>query len=317
VLAIGVSYVSMILARIPAAIAGVALQGIAGTVQWLGGLRLADIRVATPSLAVILCSGLAIIICVLLMRRRVALSAIGIAALAATAFWIWTIPPRPQIRPGVLEMTAIDVGQGDSILLVTPEGRKLLVDAGGMPFWAHSQLDIGEDVVSTYLWARGISRIDAIALTHAHSDHMGGMAAVIANFRPREFWLPEGIPDQEIKPLLAEAKKFGVAVTYHKAGDAFRYGGTIIRVLAPNPGLSAGRTRTRRGFGRAGFGKVGKPPHGNDESLLLAECVSSSTPRSTGTATTSPRHDLCTDANGATTFYLDGKSVTSQLSGFH
>jgi len=80
VLAIAVGYVSMMLAKIPAAIAGVALQGIAGTVQWLGGLRLADIRVATPSLAVILCSGLAIIICVLLMRRRVALSAIGIAA---------------------------------------------------------------------------------------------------------------------------------------------------------------------------------------------------------------------------------------------
>lgn len=108
----------------------------------------------------------------------------GVAALAASALWIWIVPPRPQVRPGVLEMTAIDVGQGDSILLVLPDGHKLLVDAGGLPFWTHSQLDIGEDVVSPYLWSRGISRIDAIALTQAHADHMGGMPAVIANFHP-------------------------------------------------------------------------------------------------------------------------------------
>jgi len=102
-------------------------------------------------------------------------------------------------------MTTIDVGQGDSILLVSPSGRTLLVDAGGLPQWAHSDLDIGEDVVSPYLWSRAISRLDAVAITHAHADHMGGAAAILANFRPRELWLADP-SDPEMKILVQQAQ---------------------------------------------------------------------------------------------------------------
>lgn len=129
-------------------------------------------------------------------------------------------------------MTAIDVGQGDSILLVTPTGRTLLVDAGGLPYWVHSDLDIGEDVVSPYLWSRAISRLDAVAITHAHADHMGGAAAILANFRPRELWL--GDPsDPEMNGLLQRAQELGVRVVQHQAGDEFDFGGAEVRIMAP------------------------------------------------------------------------------------
>jgi len=71
-------------------------------------------------------------------------------------------------------------------------------------------------VVSPDLWLRGIPRIDAIALTHAHAHHMGGMPAVIANFHPHELWLPEGIPDHEIQNLLSEARASAVKSSTRK-----------------------------------------------------------------------------------------------------
>ena len=86
-----------------------------------------------------------------------------------------------------LELTAIDVGQGDSLLVAFPDGKLMLVDGGGILTFGHhakSKIDIGEDVVSPYLWQRSIRKIDVVVLTHAHDDHAGGLPALIENFHP-------------------------------------------------------------------------------------------------------------------------------------
>jgi competence protein ComEC len=231
--AVAAGYVSLALAKVPALIAAVALEVISGTVQEFGGWRVADTRVPTPALIIVLIGLGALLLAMMLARRRLPLASAGLVVLTVSAVWICTVPPNPQFRSGVLEMTAIDVGQGDSILLVSPQGKTLLVDAGGLPQWMHSDFDIGEDVVSPYLWSRGIHRLDAVAITHAHSDHMGGMAAVLANFHPRELWLGVESRSPELQKLLEDAKSLGVLVIHRKAGDNIELGGSTIRILAP------------------------------------------------------------------------------------
>jgi competence protein ComEC len=264
VAAMTLGYVSQTLARIPVLIAGFALECIAGTVRRLGGLRVADLRVPTPSTIVILVTALAIVLAMALIRRRPWLALGGLAVLATSAFWISAVPPRPQVRPAVLEMTAIDVGQGDSILLVSPSGRTLLVDAGGLPRWVHSDLDIGEDVVSPYLWSRTISRLDAVAITHAHADHMGGATAVLANFRPRELWLADP-SDPEMKTLVQQALALGVRVIRHQAGDEFDFGGAEVRVLAPGAGDLAARRNDESLVMKMSYGKTSALLEGDAE----------------------------------------------------
>ncbi|NMA68876.1 MAG: ComEC/Rec2 family competence protein [Desulfitobacterium sp.] len=87
----------------------------------------------------------------------------------------------------VLEVTLIDVGQGDCILIETPGGMRLMVDTGPKT----NSFDAGERIIVPYLLEQGINSLDALFLTHPHGDHVGGAGAILKTIPVG--WI--GIPD--------------------------------------------------------------------------------------------------------------------------
>src|SRR5437762_5017832 len=112
VAALALGYCSSLVARPAVWLSGWALNLITGTVHWLGGSRLADLRVATPRSLVIVLTLAMLALSMMLVRRSRVLVLASLVGLAFAASWVALVPPQPQTRPGILEVTSIDVGQG-------------------------------------------------------------------------------------------------------------------------------------------------------------------------------------------------------------
>ncbi len=167
-------------------------------------------------------------------RRGIALA----VAVACTALVLW--PPRAPQRGVAIE--ALDVGQGDAILVRMPEGRSLLIDAGGrlergsLADGSSSAEAIGERIVVPALIRAGIHRLDVLLLTHPHGDHVGGCAPLLRTLRVGAI-LDSGqtYGGHAYRDCLAEARARRVPVHVASAGEVYRFDGEIaLRILAPS-----------------------------------------------------------------------------------
>jgi competence protein ComEC len=234
------------------------------TVHWFASLPLVTFRAPAPSIWILAAAFATLIILCAFARLNLVRNAVRItrlrtpsrkptgrariaelsaaAALASFTFLAAAHPFAPKLPRGKLEVTVLDVGQGDSIFASFPDGRTMLVDGGGEPgsTWTHglrSGPDIGEDVVAPYLWSRGIKRVDVVALSHAHHDHMDGLRAVLNDFSVGELWVGLDSDAPAFRELLEEAKSRGVKVIFKHAGEHLEFGGAQVAVVwPPEPG---------------------------------------------------------------------------------
>jgi competence protein ComEC len=123
---------------------------------------------------------------------------------------------------------------------VLPDKTTMLVDASGSRSRSTSEgafqgrlWDPGEDIVSPYLWSRGIEKIDIVVLSDPHEDHLGGLFAVVRNFSIGELWHAAHPSTLAYSVLLERVRQKGVAERTLAAGDEVERGGVAIRALWP------------------------------------------------------------------------------------
>jgi competence protein ComEC len=158
-----------------------------------------------------------------------------VAAIVAGLFiWIAVSPPTLSRRSGDrrLHLTMIDVGHGDAVLVTLPNGRTLLVDSGGVSI--RGDFDIGDRVIGPALRARGLGRLDYLAITHGDPDHIGGAASLVRDFSPYEIWDGVFVNQHEATTTLrAMAARRRSAWRSLQTGDRLDLGGVELRVHHP------------------------------------------------------------------------------------
>ena len=136
-------------------------------------------------------------------------------------------------RTGDVEVSFVDVGQGDCAVVVTPHRKCLIFDTGGV---REKMFDIGGRVVVPYLKHENIREVDKIFLTHVHEDHSGGAGSVIKKFPVGEI-ITAGEPRSEYAAVFGIAENNLPQMRAGHAGEKFSVDGVQVEILfAPQIG---------------------------------------------------------------------------------
>ncbi len=203
-------------------------------VQWFAHFPRWSYRIPGPPLWLIVLFFAAAILLVAEVRlkhplRRALFWGLRVAFIAC-ALTIAIYPFGERWTKGRLELTVLDVGQGDSLFVVSPGGKTLLIDAGGAfggfpGHEEHNGVDPGEEAVSPYLWSRGFQKLDVVALTHAHQDHLGGLTAILDNFRVAKLWIGREVSSPALARLEELARARNIAIEHELRGKSFGWDG--------------------------------------------------------------------------------------------
>jgi len=165
-------------------------------------------------------------------RRRALRSAFTLCFAALLSLFCFGPRVTPSTATVPFRVTFIDVGQGDSAWLNTPDGWDILIDGGGQ--------NQGSALVS-YLQSQGVSDIETLVLTHPHADHVGGLVEVVENLEVDQALTncqpySTDIYQAFLDLLVSE----GIPIVCVRDGDAFAWGAYVSAVALhpPDPLMS-------------------------------------------------------------------------------
>ncbi len=179
-----------------------------------------------------------IVVALTLGRSRLGLVAFSLS-FAVFATLLVTAPSSPRLPGGALEVTALDCGRGEALYLVLPNRSTVLVGAGGAgragpPAFARAQRwDAGENIVSPYLWSRGVKQINVLVIGSA-AGNLQGFVALLQNFRVDELWYaPNSVAEVsggELQAIFDIARQRGTRIREVAAGEVLGLDTTEFRI---------------------------------------------------------------------------------------
>ncbi len=197
-------------------------------------------RIATPPqwLVILYLSSLGLF----LVSRKKAYRLIWSSTASVSLLMLLVQPFGPTKAGRDLQVTFLDVRQGDCIFLRFPDASTMLIDGGGLlgrsfgEDFSEETFDVGEKVVSPFLWSQRIMSLDTVVLTHAHHDHMSGLHAILKNFPVKELWIGKNPMTPEYMRFLKTAVRKAVIVRSFSSGDEVDCHGSLIDFLNPDKG---------------------------------------------------------------------------------
>lgn len=218
---------SITLATLPLFAGGALIEVIYDLSTWVGSWRISSLAVSKPSIPLII-TCYAILIAVPLILKKGHKWLVWVAIVTAMILLVLPLGSYQNRsdyygllagKGEIMEVTFVDVGQGDCSLVITPQGKVLLIDGGGKsnnPGW------VGENVLLPYLKSRGIKEIDLMIASHPDEDHVDGLITVL-QFLPTDSLLtsqafPENLLQQKLEQT---ARVAGTDIVYTKAGKKY------------------------------------------------------------------------------------------------
>ncbi len=116
-----------------------------------------------------------------------------------------------------LRIYFIDVGQGDSTLIITPQQKSILIDGGGSP---DKDYDIGKNILVPYLLDRGVCTIDYLMVSHFDNDHSGGLMYLLKTLKVKNIFISKQPKvSEEYKKFLNVANEKHISIKIVQQGD--------------------------------------------------------------------------------------------------